>query len=102
MILVIYAVGAYTVHSSMFDVWLTMGFGVIGYSFKKLQYPMTSLVLTLVPSDLAENAFRQSQLTSSRDLSMFFSNPLVATITTVALVMRVWPVLQALRTATKK
>ena len=34
VILVICAVGAYTVHSSMFDVWLMMGFGVIGYVFK--------------------------------------------------------------------
>jgi putative tricarboxylic transport membrane protein len=48
VILVICAVGAYTVHSSMFDVWLMMGFGVIGYVFKKLQYPMAPLVLALV------------------------------------------------------
>ncbi len=102
VILVICAVGAYTVHSSMFDVWLMMGFGVIGYVFKKLQYPMAPLVLALVLGDMAENAFRQSLLSSSGNLSVFFSNPLVATITTVALVMLVWPMLQALRGATKK
>jgi putative tricarboxylic transport membrane protein len=102
VILVICAVGAYTVHSSMFDVWLMMGFGVIGYIFKKLQYPMAPLVLALVLGDMAENAFRQSLLSSSGNLSVFFSNPLVATITTVALVMLVWPVLQALRNAAKK
>ncbi len=102
VILVICAVGAYTVHSSMFDVWLMMGFGVIGYIFKKLQYPMAPLVLALVLGDMAENAFRQSLLSSSGNLSVFFSNPLVATITTVALVMLVWPVLQALRVAAKK
>ena len=40
MILVICAVGAYTVHSSMFDVWLMVGFGMVGYVFKKLDYPL--------------------------------------------------------------
>ena len=96
VILVICAVGAYTVHSSMFDVWLMMGFGVIGYIFKKLQYPMAPLVLALVLGDMAENAFRQSLLSSGGQLSVFFSNPLVGTITVVALVMLVWPAIQAL------
>ena len=96
VILVICAVGAYTVHSSMFDVWLMMGFGVIGYVFKKLQYPMAPLVLALVLGDMAENAFRQSLLSSGGEVSVFFSNPLVGTITTIALIMLVWPALTAL------
>jgi len=95
VILVICAVGAYTVHSSMFDVWLMMGFGVIGYVFKKLQYPMAPLVLALVLGDMAENAFRQSLLSSGGSLGVFFSNPLVGTITTLALIMLVWPAVQA-------
>ena len=102
VILVICAVGAYTVHSSMFDVWLMMGFGVIGYVFKKLQYPMAPLVLALVLGDMAENAFRQSLLSSGGEISVFFSNPLVGSITTVALVMLVWPMIHALRSAAKK
>jgi len=102
VILVICAVGAYTVHSSMFDVWLMMGFGVVGYIFKKLQYPMAPLVLALVLGDMAENSFRQSLLSSSGELSVFFSNPLVGTITTVALVMLVWPMFQSLSRAAKK
>ena len=95
VILVICAVGAYTVHSSMFDVWLMMGFGVIGYVFKKLQYPMAPLVLALVLGDMAENAFRQSLLSSGGNVGVFFSNPLVGSITTLALVMLVWPAVTA-------
>jgi putative tricarboxylic transport membrane protein len=101
VILVICAVGAYTVHSSMFDVWLMMGFGVIGYVFKKLQYPMAPLVLALVLGDMAENAFRQSLLSSGGQLSVFFSNPLVGTITVGALLMLVWPAIQAVIGKTK-
>jgi putative tricarboxylic transport membrane protein len=91
VILVICAVGAYTVHSSMFDVWLMMGFGVMGYVFKKLDYPLAPLVLALVLGDMAENAFRQSLLGSSGSMLVFVSNPLVASITALALLMLFWP-----------
>ena len=101
VILVICAVGAYTVHSSMFDVWLMMGFGVIGYVFKKLQYPMAPLVLALVLGDMAENAFRQSLLSSGGEVSVFFSNPLVGSITTIALIMLIWPAVTALMAKVK-
>src|SRR5207248_9412112 len=43
IILVICAVGAYTVHNSMFDVWMMMVFGVMGYAFTKLGYPLPPL-----------------------------------------------------------
>ncbi len=102
VILVICAVGAYTVHSSMFDVWLMMGFGVIGYVFKKLQYPMAPLVLALVLGDMAENAFRQSLLSSGGEVSVFFSNPLVGTITAIALIMLIWPAVTAVMAKFKR
>src|SRR4051812_38088655 len=91
VILVICAVGAYTVHSSMFDVWLMVIFGVMGYVFKKLDYPLAPLVLALVLGDMAENAFRQSLLGSGGSLSVFFSNGLVGSITTLALFLLLWP-----------
>ena len=96
IILVICAVGAYTVHSSMFDVWLMMVFGVMGYVFKKLNYPLAPLVLALVLGDMAENAFRQSLLGSGGDMSVFVSNPLVASITGLAMVMLFWPLIEIL------
>ena len=79
----------------MFDVWLMMGFGVMGYVFKKLDYPLAPLVLALVLGDMAENAFRQSLLGSSGSMLVFVSNPLVASITTLALVMLFWPLIGA-------
>ena len=96
IILVICAVGAYTVHSSMFDVWLMMVFGVMGYVFKKLNYPLAPLVLALVLGDMAENAFRQSLLGSGGDMSVFVYNPLVASITGLAMVMLFWPLIEIL------
>ena len=91
VIIVICAVGAYTVHNATFDVWLMLGFGVLGYIFKKLDYPMAPMVLALVLGDRAEDSFRQSMLMSQGSVDVFFSNYLVAGITTLALVLLLWP-----------
>jgi len=93
VILVICAIGAYTVHNSIFDVWLMIVFGILGYVFKKLDYPMAPLVLALVLGDRAEDAFRQSMLGPEGSLTVFFSNPLVGTITGAALLLLFWPLI---------
>ncbi len=71
-------------------------FGVIGYVFKKLDYPLAPMVLALVLGDKAEDAFRQSMLSAQGDLTVFWSNPLVGSITTLALIMLFWPLIARL------
>ena len=95
IIIVVCAIGAFTVHNAMLDVWLMIVFGVLGYVMKKLDYPLAPLVLSLVLGDRAENAFRQSMLASRGELSVFWSNSLVGSITTLALVMLFWPALSS-------
>jgi putative tricarboxylic transport membrane protein len=91
IILVICSVGAYTVHNALGDISLMLMFGVVGYLFKKLSYPLAPLVLALVLGDMAEGSFRQAMLVSQGDLSIFYSNGLVGTIVTLALIMLFWP-----------
>jgi putative tricarboxylic transport membrane protein len=91
VIIVICAIGAYTVHTAMLDIWFMLLFGVVGYVFKKLDYPLAPLVLALVLGDKAEDAFRQTMLLSQGDLSVFFSNALVGSITGLALLLLAWP-----------
>ncbi|HEX8883676.1 MAG TPA: tripartite tricarboxylate transporter permease, partial [Noviherbaspirillum sp.] len=73
IIIVICAIGAYTVHNAMLDIWFMLLFGVIGYVFKKLDYPLAPLVLALVLGDKAEDAFRQAMLVSQGELSIMWS-----------------------------
>jgi len=95
VIIVICAIGAYTVHNSMFDVYLMVVFGVIGYAFKKLRYPLAPLVLALVLGDRAEENFRNAIKGSQGDLLVFFSNTLVGSLTGFALVLLFWPLINA-------
>ena len=95
VIIVICAIGAYTVHTSMFDVYLMLVFGVAGYIMRKLDYPLAPLVLALVLGDRAEDSFRQSMLMSQGDMSVLFSNALVGGLTGLALLMLFWPLISA-------
>src|SRR5216110_1508787 len=93
LILVLCAIGAYSVHSSMFDVWLMVAFGVAGYVLKKLEYPLAPMVLAIVLGDRAEASFRQAMLVSQGDMTIFFSNSLVGSLTGLALLLLFWPLL---------
>ncbi len=92
-IVVICAVGSYAVHNNMIDVWYMVIFGVVGYAFKKLDYPLAPLVLALVLGDLAENALRQSLIMSQGSLAIFVTRPISGAITAVALFFFVLPVI---------
>ena len=94
LILVLCAIGAYSVHSSTFDVILMLVFGVIGYLLKKSNYPLAPLVLAIVLGDKAEEAFRQSLLGSQGSLGVFFSNTLVSTIMILGLIALFWSAIQ--------
>jgi len=96
VIIVICAIGAYTVHNAMLDIWFMMGFGVVGYVFKKLDIPLAPLVLALVLGDKAEDSFRQAMLVSQGEMSIMFANPLVGSITTLALTLLFWPLISKL------
>ena len=94
IILVICAIGAYTVHNSTFDVVMMLVFGVAGYVLKKTNYPLAPMVLAIVLGDKAEEAFRQSLLGSQGSLGVFLSNPLVSTIMILGLIALFWSVIQ--------
>jgi putative tricarboxylic transport membrane protein len=92
-IVLVCAIGAYAVHSSMIDIWYMLLFGVIGYVFKKLDYPLAPLVLALVLGDLAENALRQSLIMSQGSLTIFVRRPIAAVITALAVFFFVLPMI---------
>ncbi|OZA91526.1 MAG: tricarboxylate transporter, partial [Azorhizobium sp. 39-67-5] len=73
-----------------FDVWLMLAFGVVGYVFKKLDYPMAPLVLALVLGDRTEEAARQALIGSEGDLNVFFANGLVTSLILLAFTLLLW------------
>jgi putative tricarboxylic transport membrane protein len=63
---------------------------VIGYVFKKVGIPLAPFTLALVLGSRAEDAFRLSMIGSGGDMRVFWANPLVGSVTTLAIVLLFW------------
>ena len=83
--------------STLIDIWYMIIFGVIGYIFKKLDYPLAPLVLALVLGDFAESALRQSLIMSQGSLLIFFRRPIAAAISALAIFFLLLPALSLWR-----
>ncbi len=68
--------GSYSINSSVFDVGSMIAFGVIGYLFKKLDFPLAPVALTLILGPLMERGLRQSLEISRGDFTIFFTRPI--------------------------
>jgi putative tricarboxylic transport membrane protein len=84
-------VGVYSVSGSLFDLWMLVGFGLLGYAMRKLDYPAAPLILGLVLGDSMERALRQSLMMSQGDLAILVSRPIAATILGLAVIILAVP-----------
>jgi len=67
--------GMYTVNNSVFDIWMMLLFGGLGFMMRKWAYEGAPLLLALVLGPKLEVAFRQSLMMSRGDFSIFVSRP---------------------------
>jgi putative tricarboxylic transport membrane protein len=84
------------VNNSTTDIWYMLIFGIAGYLFKKLDYPIAPMVLALVLGDMAESALRQSLIMSQGSPMIFISSPIAAVLVVVSLWLLVSPVVHPL------
>ncbi len=96
IIIAVCAIGSYTLSNAPADLIFMVMFGIIGYLFKKLDYPLAPMVLAIVLGGRAESSFRQSMIGSQGDVSVFWSNGLVGTITALSMLMLFWPLISKL------
>jgi len=94
IIIVACFVGSYVMRNSMFDVWCTFIFGILGYVFKKLNYPLAPLAVALVLGNMTERALRQSLIMGDGSFAIFFNRPISAVVLSVAIVLYLLPVFQ--------
>jgi putative tricarboxylic transport membrane protein len=78
-------IGAYSIRFLMFDVWITLVFGVIGYLMRKLAFPIAPMVLATVLAPMLETSLQQSLLISLGSPFIFFTRPIAAFFMALAL-----------------
>jgi putative tricarboxylic transport membrane protein len=82
-------IGAYSINQSVFDLWVMLGCGVIGYVLRKLNFPLAPLVLGLILGPQIEKSMRTSLEMSAGDFSIFVTRPISAGLLVFAVVILV-------------
>jgi putative tricarboxylic transport membrane protein len=80
-------IGVFGVNGSVFEVYLAVGFGLLGYAMSKLGFEPAPLVLGFVLGPLIEEHLRRALSLSDGDLTVFATRPLAATLIVVALLV---------------
>jgi len=80
IIIVIALIGVYSVNNNIFDMWVMLASGILGYLARKAGYDTGPLVLALVLGPLLETSFRQSLLLGDGSASIFVTRPISAAI----------------------
>lgn len=80
IIFVLCTVGSFALAGRLFDVYVMLAFGVIGFVLRRYGYPMAPLVLGLVLGDLLEKNLRRALILSDGDLTPFFTRPISGTV----------------------
>jgi TctA family transporter len=86
-ILVFCCIGVYSVNNTVFDIYLTAIFGVLGYMFTKLQCEAPPLLLGFVLGPMMEENFRRALLLSRGDFTVFLTRPLSCGLLITALIL---------------
>lgn len=94
-ILLLVCLGVYSINNSAFDVLMTIGFGIVGFSLGRFSYPMASLVLGFILSPLLEEHFRRTMLISNGELKALFESNISAVFLCLALLVLISPLLRA-------
>jgi len=93
-VLILCFIGALSIRNNVTDLWLIIGFGVLGYGFERLKFPVAPLVLGVILGPIAEEAFMNTMISFSNDWTVFFTRPISGTIIVFTIVVLLLPFLQ--------
>ncbi|MGJ0625832.1 tripartite tricarboxylate transporter permease [Xenorhabdus bovienii] len=96
-IAIVSAVGVYAVHSTTFDLMLMVGLGVFGYILRKMNFPMSPLILGFVLGEMLEQNLRRALSISNGNFEILWSSTIAQTLLVLgALVIIIPPVLRVM------
>ncbi|MHA7207899.1 tripartite tricarboxylate transporter permease [Arthrobacter sp. MDT1-65] len=87
-------IGVYTINNSVFDIWLVIFFGIVGYLMKKFGFEPGPLVLAFVLGALLEESLRRSLLLFGGDATQFAARPITAVLLVVFVAVILLPFIQ--------
>jgi len=102
LILLFCLIGSYSMKNNIYDIFIMIIFGIIGYLMRKYKYDAPPLVLALVLGPMMEESLRRSLLMSQGSLLIFFQRPISALIILTAFFMLVSSLIPGFRKKKEK
>jgi putative tricarboxylic transport membrane protein len=93
-VLILCFIGALSIRNNIVDLWLMLGFGVIGYIFERTGFPVAPLVLGVILGPLAEEAFMNSMISFQNDWTVFFTRPIAGSVMAFTALVLLLPLYQ--------
>jgi len=97
LIVILSSIGAFATNNQLLDLWIMLGSGVVGYVFKKLNYPLAPLVVALVLGDMTEQALRQSLIMGQGHPAYFLGRPIAMVFIVASALLFALPAIRAYR-----
>jgi putative tricarboxylic transport membrane protein len=85
VVFVLCTIGSFAIASRIFDVWVMLGFGLVGFALRRMGYPMAPLVLGIVLGPILDKNLRRGLVLTDGDLAPFFTRPISLVLWSVTL-----------------
>ncbi|WP_242457999.1 tripartite tricarboxylate transporter permease [Halomonas sp. YLGW01] len=97
LILIFCIVGAFSANNTMFDVWVMLGLGLLGYYLMANDFPLGPLILAFILGPIIESNFMRSILKSDGDLLAFVDRPIAMVLAGLAILVWTMIIANAIR-----
>ncbi len=94
--------GALASRSTIGDLWIIVAFGIVGFAFERLRFPIAPMVLGAILGPLAEANFMTTMISFSNDWTVFFTRPVSGVIMAFTAFALVYPAVSAFRARRKQ
>lgn len=92
VVFVLCTVGAFAITSRLFDIWVMLGAGLVGFVLRELRFPMAPLVLGIVLGDLLDKNLLRGLVLSGGDIAPFFTRPISMALCALTLAAMIWSI----------
>ena len=101
IVLVLCVTGAFAVSNNIFNIYIMIFFGFIGYTFNKYKIPQSPLILASILGSMMENNWTQSMVFADGSLSVFVTRPLSCALLILSIIFIGMPLVKRFKAARK-
>lgn len=90
-------IGVYMINHRLFDIGIMIVFGILGYFMRKANFPLAPFFFAFILGSMLEQNLREALLTSTGDLSVFFTRPISLFFIIISIMILLMPILRKLK-----